>query len=108
MQLFSPVKPHITRPSTTPSRGEEWAKLLVTRLEQNEENNREVENQKRYLNNIKVFDGQDKAKCLTWVSQVQQATDCSKMTFKQALLAKGGPTMFGIIATAPQVLATSS
>ena len=29
----SPVEPHITRPSPTPSGGEEWAKLLVIRLD---------------------------------------------------------------------------
>ena len=71
MQPSSPVEPHITRPSPTPSGGEDWARLLITRLETNNENSREVENQRRYLDNIEVCDGQDKNKCLAWVSQVQ-------------------------------------
>ena len=100
-QPFSPVEPHITRPSPTPSGDDDWAKLQVTRLEENEENTREVENQKRYLDNIEVFNRLDKTKCLTWVNQVQQAAICSKMTFRQALLAKAGPTVFGIIASTP-------
>ena len=76
-------------------------KLMVTRLEQNNAETREAENQSRYLDNIEVYDGGDKTKCLTWVNRIQQAAACSSMKFRQALLAKAGATVFGIVADTP-------
>ena len=63
-----PVPAHTTQPSPAPSGSEEWAKLLVTRMEEQEYNNREIENRKTYLENIKVYEGTDKQKCLPWVN----------------------------------------
>ena len=63
-----PVPAHITQPSPAPSGGEEWAKLLVTHMEEQEYNNREIENRKAYLENIEVYEGTDKQKCLQWVN----------------------------------------
>ena len=76
-------------------------KLMVTRLEQNNAETREAENQSRYLDNIDVYDGGDKTKCLPWVNRIQQAAACSSMKFRQALLAKAGATVFGIVAATP-------
>ena len=56
------VPAHTTQPSPAPSGGEEWAKLLVTCMEEQEYNNREIENRKTYLENIKVYEGTDKQK----------------------------------------------
>ena len=55
----------------------EWAKLLVTYMEEQEYNNREIENRKAYLESIEVYEGTDKQKCLPWVNQLQQAAKCS-------------------------------
>ena len=63
-----PVPVHTTQPSPAPSGSEEWAKLLVTHMEEQEYNNREIENRKTYLENIKVYEGTDKQKCLPWVN----------------------------------------
>ena len=59
-----PVPAHTTQPSPAPSGGREWAKLLVTCMEEQEYNNREIENRKTYLESIKVYEGTDKQKCL--------------------------------------------
>ena len=72
-----PVPVHTTQPSPAPSGSEEWAKLLVTRMEEQEYNNREIENRKTYLENIEVYEGTDKQKCLPWVNLLQQAAKCS-------------------------------
>ena len=67
--LNHPAVPiHTTQPSPAPSGNEEWAKLLVTRMEEREYNNREIENRKAYLENIEVYEGTDKQKCLPWVN----------------------------------------
>ena len=63
-----PVPVHTTQPSPAPSGSGEWAKLLVTRMEEQEYNNREIENRKTYLEKIKVNEGTDKQKCLPWVN----------------------------------------
>ena len=65
-----PVPVHTTQPSPAPSGSEEWAKLLVTRMEEQEYNNREIENRKTYLENIEVYEGTDKQKCLPWVNRL--------------------------------------
>ena len=72
-----PVPAHTTHPSLAPSGSEKWAKLLVTRMEEQEYNNREIENKKTYLENIKVYEGTDKQKCLPWINRLQQAAKCS-------------------------------
>ena len=72
-----PVPAHTPQLSTAPSGSEEWAKLLVTHMEEQEYNNREIENRKTYPENIEVYEGTDKQKCLPWVNQLQQAAKCS-------------------------------
>ena len=55
-----PATIHTTQPSPAPSGNEEWAKLLVTHMEECEYNSREKENRKAYLENIEVYEGTDK------------------------------------------------
>ena len=97
-----PVPAHTTWPSPAPSGGKEWAKLLVTHMEEQEYNKREIENRKTYLENIKVYEGTDKQKCLPWVNQLQQAAKCSNTSLRAALLARAGTTVFGIVAATPE------
>ena len=54
-----PVPAHTTQPSPAPSGSKEWAKILVTHMEEQEYNNREIENRKTYLENIEVYEGTD-------------------------------------------------
>ena len=96
-----PVPAHITQPSSAPSGSKEWAKLLVTRMEEQEYNNREIENRKTYLENIEVYEGADKDKYLPWVNRPQQAAKCSNTSLRATLLARAGATVFGIVAATP-------
>ena len=95
---------HTTQPSPAPSGGEEWAKLLVPHMEEQEYNNREIENRKAYLENIEVYEGTDKQKCLPWVNQLQQAAKCSNTSLRATLLARAGATVFGIVAATPETI----
>ena len=97
-----PVPVHTTQPSPAPSGSKEWAKLLVTHMEEQEYNKREIENRKTYLENIKLYEGTDKQKCLPWVNQLQQAAKCSNTSLQAALLARAGATVFGIVAATPE------
>ena len=98
------VPMHITQPSPAPSGGEEWAKLLVTHMEEQEYNNREIENRKAYLEKIEVYKGTDKQKCLPWVNRLQQAAKCSNTSFRAALLARAGATVFRIVTATPETI----
>ena len=62
---------------------------------------RKTQDQNRFLDNIDVFDGEDKTKCLPWVNRVHQAAINSSMKFRKALPSKAGPTVFGIVADTP-------
>ena len=95
------VPAHTTQPSPTLSGSEEWAKLLVTHMEGQEYNNREIQNRNTYLENIEVYEGTDKQKCLPWVNQLQQAAKCSNTSLRAVLLARAGATVFGIVAATP-------
>ena len=77
-------------------------KAWITRLDQNQAETREKQDQKRLLENIEVYDGNDKTQCLPWVNRVHQATSGTSMEFRKALLYKAGPTVFGIIASTPK------
>ena len=98
----SVVPDHITQPSPVPSAyNEEMLKAWITRLDQNHAETKETQDQNRFLDNIDVFDGEDKTKCLPWVNRVHQAAINSSIKFRKALLAKAGPTVFGIVADTP-------
>ena len=97
-----PVPVHTTQPSPAPSGSKERAKLLVTHMEEQEYNNREIKNRKTYLENIEVYEGTDKQKCLLWVNRPQQAAKCSNASLRAALLARAGATVFGIVAATPE------
>ena len=97
---------HTTQPSPAPSGGEQWAKLIVTHMEEQEYNNREIENRKTYWENIEVYEGTDKQKCLPWVNRLQQAAKCSNTSLRAALSARAGATVFGIVAATQKSLMT--
>ena len=70
----------------------------MTRIDQNQAEPKESEDHNRFLDNVEVYDGGDKSKCLPSVNNVQQAAACSSMKFRKALLAKSGATVFDIVA----------
>ena len=98
----SVIPNHVTQPSPVSSYTEDLMKAWMTRLDQNQAESREKQDQKRLLENIEVYNGNDKTQCLPWVNRIHQATSGSSMEFRKALLYKAGPTVFGIIASTPK------
>ena len=99
----SVIPNHVTQPSpVSSSYMEDVMKAWITRLDQNQAETREKQDQKRLLENIEVYDGNDKTQCLPWVNRIHQATSGSSIEFRKALLYKAGPTVFGIIASTPK------
>ena len=98
----SVIPNHVTQPSPVSSYTEDIMKAWITRLDQNQVETREKQDQKRLLENIEVYDGNDKTQCLPWVNRIHQAISGSSMEFRKVLLYKAGPTVFGIIASTPK------
>ena len=71
-------------------------------MEKQEYNSKEKENRKAYLENIEVYEGTDKQKCLPWVNQLQQTVKCSNISLRAALLPRAGATIFSIVAATPE------
>ena len=61
----SVIRNHVTQPSpVSSSYTEDIMKAWITRLDQNQVETREKQDQKRLLENIEVYDGNDKTQCL--------------------------------------------
>ena len=50
------------------------------------------------MENIEVYEGRDKQKCLPWVNRLQQVAKCSNTSLSTALLARAGATVLSIVA----------
>ena len=60
-----------------------------------------LQHQKNLLANVPLFDGKDKKACLMWVNHVEHTARQAKITFRQAVNAKAGPTVVTVISRYP-------
>ena len=51
--------------------------------------------------NVPTFDGKDKKACLMWVNHVEHTANQAKMTFREAVTSKAGPTVVTAISRYP-------
>ena len=77
--------------------------LIRTCLNENKEEARGLQQQKNLLANIPLFDGKDKKACLMWVNHVEHMAQQAKMSFREAVNAKAGPTVVTVISRYPNV-----
>ena len=101
-----PVEPHFTtRPSPMiASQGTgnlELSQMLQTILCENNEEAKLKQQQKNLLANIPTFDGKDKKACLMWVNHVEHTAKQARMTFREAVTSKAGPTVVSAISSYP-------
>ena len=101
-----PVEPHFTtRPSPmVASQGTgnlELSQMLQTILRENNEEAKLKQQQKNLLSNIPTFDGKDKKACLMWVNHIEHTAKQARMTFREAVTSKAGPTVVTAISRYP-------
>ena len=53
-------------------------------------------NSKKMMKNIKIFDGSNKAECITWLSQVKAAAKFTNTSFQELICQNMAPTMFQV------------
>ena len=82
----------------------ELSQMLQTILHENNEEAKLKQQQKNLLANIPTFDGKDKRACLIWVNHVEHMTKQARMTFREAVTSKAGPTVVTAISRYPNML----
>ena len=51
---------------------------------------------KKMMKNIKIFDGSNKAECITWLSQVEAAAKFTNTPFQELICQSMAPTMLHV------------
>ena len=105
-QTVPPVEPHFsTRPSpvfNNQGTGNlELSQMLQTILRENSEEAKLKQQQKNLMANIPTFNGKDKKACLMWVNHVEHTARQAKMTLREAVTSKAGPTVVTAISRYP-------
>ena len=59
-------------------------------------NNKRDDTSKQMMKNIKIFDGRNKAECITWLSQVEAAARFTNMPFCELICQSMAPTMLHV------------
>ena len=60
-------------------------------------NNKRDEASKQMMKNIKIFDGSNKAECITWLSQVEPAAKFTNTPFKELIGQSMAPAMLHVL-----------
>ena len=56
---------------------------------------------RRLMKNIKIFDGTNKAECITWLSQIEAAASFSNKPFRELICQSMAPSMIHILSELP-------
>ena len=100
------VEPNYSkRPSPTPvpnaTSNQDISQLIRTCLNENKKEARGLQQQKNLLANIPHSDGKDKKACLMWINNVEHTARQAKMSFREAVNSKAGPTVVTVISRYP-------
>ena len=60
-------------------------------------NNKKDEISKQMMKNIKIFDGTNKAECITWLSQVESAARFTNTSFRELICQSMAPSMLHVL-----------
>ena len=85
--------PHSGTSPATPADLIEGITQIMNRL--TNDNNRD-DDSKKMMKNIKVFDGSNKAECITWLSQIEAATKFTNTPFRELICQSMAPAMLHV------------
>ena len=60
-------------------------------------NNKKDDASKQMMKNIKIFDGSNKAECITWLSQVEAAARFTNTPFRELICQSMAPAMLHVL-----------
>ena len=97
---------HQTRTSTTihtpfngtsPASSANMTEALTQIIAQVTNNNKKDYVSKQMMKNIKIFDGTNKAECITWLSQIEAEARFSNTSFRELICQSMAPSMLHIL-----------
>ena len=81
---------------TSPAASPDIVEGLTQILTQVTNNNKRDDASKQMMKNIKIFDGSNKAECITWLNQVEAATRFTKTPFRELICQSMAPAMLHV------------
>ena len=81
---------------TSPAASPDIVEGLTQIMTQVANNNKRDDASKQMMKNIKIFDGSNKAECITWLSQVEAAARFTKTPFREIICQSMAPTMLHV------------
>ena len=88
-------------PNSQGSGNIELSQRIQKILRKNNEEAKLKQKQKDLMANIPTFDGKDKKASLMWVNHVEHTAKQARMTFREAVTSKAGPTVVTAISRYP-------
>ena len=82
--------------SASPAPSANMTEALTQALTQVANSNKKDEVSKQMMKNIKIFDGSNKAECITWFSQVEAAASFSNTPFHELICQSMAPAMLHV------------
>ena len=88
---------HILYNGTLPAASANMMEGLTQIVTQIVNNNKKDNASKQMMKNIKIFDGSNKAECITWLSQVEAAARFTNTPFCELICQSLAPTMLHVL-----------
>ena len=82
---------------TSPAPSANMTEAITKILAQVTKNNKQDDVSKQMMKNIKIFDGTNKAECITWLSQIEAAARFSNKPFHELICQSMAPSMLHVL-----------
>lgn len=93
----TPTPAFTTYPSPANSEGNEAVALAITHLADAQKKTVKIEENRKMLDSIAIFDGTNKSECITWLKQVEAAAKLSGVSLKSVIQQKVAPVIYGVL-----------
>ena len=87
---------HTPHSGTSPATPADSVEGITQIMNQVTSNNKRDDVSKKMMKNIKIFDGSNKAECITWLSQVEAAAKFTNTPFRELICQSMAPTMLHV------------
>ena len=87
---------HTLYNGTSPAAPADIMEGLTQIMTQVTNNNKRDDTSKQMMKNIKIFDGSNKAECITWISQVEATARFTKTPFCELICQSMAPAMLHV------------
>ena len=87
---------HTPHNGTSPATPADLVQGITQIMNQVTSNNKRDDASKKMMKNIKIFDGSNKAECITWLSQVEAAAKFTNTPFRELICQSMAPAMLHI------------